>query len=142
MRLTRPGGVADRSRGRYGCHNPVATAPLPRGQTVSNRSRSGNRPIGSSVTLLDGAAPDVQLRLEGPADLNQTSTGQVTTAVTLSAIRLLRIGLIGSPRAANRTSGTTCDGISPSSRTVTVVRFPAVPGEIDASVTALRVPRA
>ena len=67
--------------------------------------------------------------------LNQTSTGQVTSAVRSFSIfalpasglpSLVAVTFNGAPFSANCTCSTTGDGIWPSCRTVTVVRVPAV----------------
>ncbi len=56
--------------------------------------------------------------------LNHTSTGYVTSAVTLSVITAFRIGRMAGPVCVNFTSSTTGDGICPAWRIVTLDREP------------------
>lgn len=72
-----------------------------RGQTLSLGSRSGNRRNGSSVIRVISRPPKSSSARKVRLPPNDTSTGQVSTAVTLSVIRLLAIGLIGGPCGAN-----------------------------------------
>src|SRR6185436_20938219 len=97
-----------------------------RGHRLSLGSRSGKRQCGSSMTLLIFRPPKSSWALNVLLPANHTSTGQVTTAVTLSSILALLIARIAGPAGWKETSSTTGDGIWPSCRTVTVVFLPDV----------------
>ena len=93
---------------------------------LSVTTRLGNRHAGSRMILSIPRGPKSRSAWKVRLPPNQTSTGHVTIAVTLSTIVLLGIGLIAGPCGANRTLSTTGDGIWPSCLTVTLVREPAV----------------